>query len=87
MRNEKGNAELGILATVAAGVAAIAWKAGLLLGLSVASSGCMQLTGAKKIDAWGLVMEANNGIELTAGVQQYDRVNNVKGIGSKKDGE
>lgn len=38
--SQKGNAELGVLATLAAGVAAIAWKAGLLVGLSAVASGC-----------------------------------------------
>lgn len=46
-------------------------------------TGCMQLTGAKKIDLWGAKFEANNGIEVSAGVQQYDYVADTRGIGTK----
>ena len=80
MNNQKGNGEIAIILGLA-GAMAIAWRAGLLLGM-MSVTGCMQMTGAKKIDLWGAVFEANNGIELTAGIQQYDRVNNNKGIGA-----
>ena len=79
MQNEKGNGEIGIIALLA-GAAALVWKAGLALGLSAAASGCMQITGAKTIDLWGAKFEANNGIEVSAGVQQFDNVQNVRGI-------
>ena len=48
-------------------------------------TGCMQLSGAKKIDAWGLVIEANNGFEAKAGIQQYDFVSDTRGIGLKQE--
>jgi len=50
---QKGNAELGILATVAASAAAIAWKAGLVIGLSAAASGCAGFkvyAGVERVD-------------------------------------
>jgi hypothetical protein len=71
MRNERGHGELSILALLAA----ITWI--------LALTGCMQLTGAKHIDLWGAKFDANNGIEVSAGVQQYDRVDNRKGIGER----
>jgi hypothetical protein len=58
---------------------AMFWCGVLIFGM-IAMSGCMQITGAKKIDAWGLVIEANNGFDISAGVQQYDNVQNMKGI-------
>lgn len=44
----------------------------------VFGSGCMQALGAKKLDAWGLKIEANSGIELSGGVMQYDSADNRK---------
>jgi hypothetical protein len=46
--------------------------------------GCMQLTGAKKITMGTWSIDANNGFEAKAGIQQYDRVNDYRGIGSKE---
>lgn len=59
------------------------WLFMSLISLSYLT-GCMQVTGAKKIDAWGLVIEANNGFEAKAGVQQYDYVSDQRGIGTKE---
>jgi hypothetical protein len=47
-------------------------------------TGCMQITGAKKITLGTWSIEANNGFEAKAGVQQYDRVDDYRGIGDKK---
>lgn len=58
-------------------------KALILAGLAFilgCLSGCMQLTGAKKIDAWGLVIESNSGFEVSAGAMQYDHTINRKGM-------
>lgn len=41
-------------------------------------SGCMQVVGAKRIDAWGLKIEANSGFEVSGGVMQYDSADNRK---------
>lgn len=57
-------------------------KALILAGLAFilgCLSGCMQLTGAKKIDAWGLVIESNSGFEVSAGAMQYDFAMDKKG--------
>lgn len=56
-----------------------------LLHIVLGTVGCMQITGAKKIDAWGLVIEANNGFEVKGGVQQYDFVSDTRGIGLKQE--
>jgi hypothetical protein len=42
-------------------------------------SGCMQLTGAKKITLGTWEIEANSGFDVSAGVQQYDHVLDKKG--------
>jgi hypothetical protein len=47
-------------------------------------TGCMQVTGAKKITLGTWVIEANNGFEAKAGVQQYDYVKDERGIGQGK---
>ncbi len=44
------------------------------------SSGCMQLTGIKKMDAWGLVVESNSGFEVLAGAKQYEFIDDRKGM-------
>ena len=41
----------------------------------------MQVIGAKKLDAWGLKIDANSGIEFSTGVTQYDAANNTKTMG------
>jgi len=46
-------------------------------------TGCMQLTGAKKITMGTWSIDANNGFEAKAGVQQYDYVADTRGIGKK----
>lgn len=56
-------------------------KGFLLAVLVVFGSGCMQVVGAKKIDAWGLKIEANSGLEVSGGVMQFDRANNTKKMG------
>lgn len=43
-------------------------------------TGCMQVIGAKKLDAWGLKIEANSGFEVSGGVMQYDTADNRKGM-------
>jgi hypothetical protein len=43
-------------------------------------TGCMQLTGAKKINAWGFEIESNSGFEVSAGAMQYDHSLNRKGV-------
>lgn len=53
MKNERGHAELGILATVGAAIAAIAWKAGLVVGLSALTTGCAGFkiyAGVERVD-------------------------------------
>jgi len=42
-------------------------------------SGCMQLTGAKKITMGSWSIEANSGFDVSAGVQQYDHVLDKRG--------
>lgn len=42
-------------------------------------SGCMPLTGVKKINAWGLEIESNAGFDVSAGVMQYDHALDRKG--------
>jgi hypothetical protein len=55
-------------------------KSILLGAIVISSTGCMQLTGAKRIDLWGAKFEANTGFEVSAGVQQYDHVLDRKGM-------
>lgn len=81
MKEQRGHAELGIIAGAAA-LATIFWKLGIAVGLTAATTGCMQAIGVKSMDLWGAKFEANNGFDISAGVQQYDRVDNNKGIGS-----
>jgi hypothetical protein len=51
------------------------------LGLILAfGTGCMQITGAKRINAWGLEIEANSGFDVSAGVMQYDHSLERKGM-------
>lgn len=45
---------------------------GFWCGVLAGTTGCMQLTGAKKINAWGLEIESNSGFEVSAGAMQYD---------------
>lgn len=52
-----------------------------LLCLLATLTGCMQVIGAKKLDAWGLKIDANSGIEFSTGVTQYDAANNTKTMG------
>lgn len=42
------------------------------------STGCMQLTGAKRVDMWGFIIDSNSGFELSAGAMQYDGADNRK---------
>jgi len=42
-------------------------------------TGCMQLTGAKKITMGSWSIEANSGFDVSAGVQQYDHVLDKRG--------
>lgn len=42
---------------------------------------CMQVIGAKKLDAWGLKVEANSGVEFSTGVMQFDGAHNAKTMG------
>ena len=55
--------------------------ASVALGLYilVTTTGCMQLTGAKKINAWGFEIESNSGFEVSAGAMQYDHALARKG--------
>jgi hypothetical protein len=46
--------------------------------MGVYLSGCMQVLGAKELDAWGLKVKANSGVEVSGGVMQYDSANNTK---------
>lgn len=50
--------------------------AGLCLHLL---TGCMQLTGAKKITMGTWSIESNSGFEVAAGVQQFDHVLDKRG--------
>jgi len=42
-------------------------------------TGCMQVTGAKRINAWGFEIESNSGFEVSAGAMQYDHALERKG--------
>lgn len=46
--------------------------------LCLLSTGCMQITGAQRIDAWGFVIESNSGFEVSAGAMQFDGADNRK---------
>lgn len=52
----------------------------LVVGLMIVLSGCMQITGAKRINAWGLEIESNSGFEVSAGAMQYDHALDRKGM-------
>lgn len=52
-----------------------------LLCLLATLTGCMQVIGAKKLDAWGLKVEANSGVEFSTGVMQFDGAHNAKTMG------
>lgn len=41
-------------------------------------SGCMQVLGAERINAWGLEIESTTGFEVSAGVQQFNGGDNRK---------
>jgi len=41
-------------------------------------SGCMQVIGAERINAWGLEIESTTGFEVSAGVQQFNGGDNRK---------
>lgn len=87
MRNEKGSGELGILVALAAGVAAIAWRAGLVLGLSAAVSGCFGplILGVKKhTHSDGSITEFITGADFTIGANGTDSVSNFRGIEPQK---
>ena len=53
----------------------------LLLCISLSLlTGCMQLTGAKKIKLGSWEFEANSGFDVSAGVMQYDHALDRKGM-------
>ena len=41
-------------------------------------SGCMQVLGAERVNAWGLEIESTTGFEVSAGVQQFNGGDNRK---------
>ncbi len=43
------------------------------------TTGCMQLTGAKRITLGTWSIESNSGFDVSAGVQQYDHVLDKRG--------
>lgn len=51
----------------------------LLIAL-ISLSGCMQLTGAKKITLGTWEIESNSGFEVSAGAMQYDHALDRKGM-------
>ncbi len=51
-----------------------------IISMMLVLSGCMQALGAKKLDAWGLKIEANSGFEVSGGITQYDTADNRKGM-------
>lgn len=51
----------------------------MALGLIGACTGCMAIVGAEEVDAWGLKLKANSGVEFNAGMKQYDYLNERKG--------
>ena len=59
--------------------------------LAFTQMGCMQLTGIKKMNAWGLEIESTQGFDISGGVMQYDGADNQKSMnlyntkGSTKD--
>jgi len=57
--------------------------AAALVAVLIANTGCMQILGAQDIDAWGLRVKGTTGFEVKAGVQQYDQVQDNRGIGNK----
>lgn len=52
----------------------------LVVGLMVVLSGCMQITGAKKITLGTWQIESNSGFEVSAGAMQYDHALDRKGM-------
>jgi hypothetical protein len=53
--------------------------AGILAAIIlVYASGCMQVIGAERINAWGFEIESTTGFEVSAGVQQFNGGNNQK---------
>lgn len=44
----------------------------------VYASGCMQVIGAERINAWGFEIESTTGFEVSAGVQQFNGGDNRK---------
>ena len=49
------------------------------LYILVTTTGCMQLTGAKRITMGTWSIESNSGFEVAAGVQQFDHVLDKRG--------
>lgn len=44
----------------------------------VYTTGCMQVLGAERVNAWGLEIESTTGFEVSAGVQQFNGGDNRK---------
>lgn len=61
-------------------IMAVAFIAGML-------TGCMQLTGAKRIKMGSWEIESNAGFEVSAGAMQYDGANNLKTKGKDDNGK
>lgn len=51
-----------------------------ILTILAALTGCMQVTGAKKIKLGTWEIESNSGFEVSAGAMQYDHALDRKGM-------
>ena len=66
---KKYTPELGLIAALGGAVL-----------LAVTSSGCMQITGIKHMDAWGLKIDSTQGFDVNAEIMQYDGADNRKSM-------
>ena len=72
MNKQKGNGEIGIIAALGAAVA-LAWKAGLALGLSAAVTGCGASSGWRVEFGVAPVTAINNNYSLGEGDQKDEK--------------
>ncbi len=55
-----------------------------LLAVLVNSTGCGAITGIKRLDAWGFVMDFSPGMDVHAGINGIDQVDDRRGIGGRR---
>lgn len=68
-------------------IVAIGAGAIVLAFITFATEGCMHVAGAEKIDAWGFKIEASKGLDLTAGYNTIQHVDNRRGAGAYQQNE